>query len=78
MAVRIKDLDINMELGNNGVEFEVRSTDNSKQIGDLYVTKTGLIWCKGRKRRENGISKSWDDVVQMFKDNAWLEWRYEL
>ena len=62
MEVFIKTFDVQMEVKNNGMELEVRSSDGSKQLGDCYVTKTGLTWCTGRTRRGNGIKISWDDL----------------
>lgn len=48
MQVKIKSFDVNMEVKSNGIEFEVRNPDGSAQIGDCYLTMTGLIWCKGK------------------------------
>jgi hypothetical protein len=30
--------------------------NDGSHLGDVILTKTGLIWCKGRLRRENGTS----------------------
>jgi hypothetical protein len=65
MRVWIKDLGIDMEVKSKGIEFEVRSPDNSKQLGDVYLTKTGLTWCKGRTDRMNGKSMAWDQFIEM-------------
>lgn len=70
MAARIKSLDVDLQLGNNGVEIEVRTTDDSKQLGDLYVTRSGVIWCQGKTTRANGVKKCWDEVIQLFEENA--------
>jgi len=56
-----------MEVKSKGIEFEVRSPNNRRQLGDLYLTKTGLTWCKGRTARENGKRMSWNEFVQMMK-----------
>lgn len=47
MSVFIKDLSVAMEVKNKGVEFGVADNDG-KQIGDLIIKKTGLVWCKAR------------------------------
>ncbi len=65
MKVYIKSFDVEMEVANNGVEFEVRDTDGS-HLGDLVLTKTRLVWCQGRTRRENGVPVSWEDFI------AWM------
>ncbi len=65
MKVAIKDFDVDMEVKNKGIEFEVRDTKGKgKLLGDFYVTKANLIWCKGRTRRENGEKVSWDEFIQ--------------
>lgn len=58
-----------MDIKNNGVEFDVYSVDGSKHLGDLIVTKTGLTWCKGATRRENGAKANWDRFIE------WMEAR---
>lgn len=68
MKVSIKSFDVDMEVKNKGVEFEVRSADGSKQLGDLVLTKTNLIWCEGRTSRENGIKISWDAFIKLMNE----------
>ncbi|HUU10569.1 MAG TPA: hypothetical protein VM431_08535 [Phycisphaerae bacterium] len=65
MRVLIKSLGIDMQVKSKGIEFEVRSPDNSKQLGDVYLTKTGLIWCKGRTDRSHGKWIAWDKFISM-------------
>lgn len=65
MRVWIKSLRVDMEVKSTGIEFEVRGPDNSKQLGDVYLTKSGLTWCRGRTSRENGKSLSWNEFIQM-------------
>ena len=67
MKVSIKDLSVDMEIKNSGVELDVYSPDGSKHLGDLIVTKSGLIWCKGRTSRENGVKISWEKFIE------WME-----
>jgi len=64
MKVSVKDFSVDMELGNNGVELEIRSADGEKQLGDLYVAKKGLIWCNGKVPRKNGVAVSWDEFIE--------------
>ena len=65
MKVKIKRFSVDMEVKNNGIEFQVN--DNKGNLrGDCYVTRTGLIWCEGRIKKENGVSVSWDDFI------AWM------
>ena len=65
--VYVKDLFVEMEVKNKGVEFEVR--DNDKQLGDVILKKTGIEWCKGRTTAGKGVKVSWEDFI------AWVESR---
>jgi len=69
MKVSIKSFDVAMELKNNGVELEIR--DNSGNfLGDLIITKSKLIWCKGRQSRQNGKEISIKKfIAEMENDN---------
>ena len=63
MQILIKSFNVSMEVKSSGIEFEVRSPDGSQQLGDCYLTMTGLIWCKGKKAKENGIKIQWNDLT---------------
>jgi hypothetical protein len=63
MKVNIKEFNVDMQVKSSGIEFEVRTPDDSEQLGDCYVTMTGLIWCKGKKNKDNGIKISWNDFI---------------
>ena len=63
MGVHIKQFEVNMQVKSNGIEFEVRTPDGASQIGDCYLTMTGLVWCKGKTTKQNGIKISWDDLA---------------
>lgn len=63
MNVRIKSFDVNMEVKKSGIEFEVRTPDGKEQLGDCYLTMTGLIWCQGRKKKGNGVKVGWNDFI---------------
>lgn len=63
MKVYVKDLAVDMEIKNTGIELAVCDTEG-KQIGDLIVTKTKLIWCNGKTKRDNGLEVSWKDFIE--------------
>jgi hypothetical protein len=67
MKVRIKKLFVEMDVKSNGIEFEVRKPDGTAQIGDFYLTMTGLIWCEGKKGRAKGISLSWSELMELLE-----------
>jgi hypothetical protein len=56
--VTIKDLGIPLDVKNNGLEFDVSKNGH---VGDLYVTKTGIIWCEGKTSRANGRKIVWKE-----------------
>ena len=63
MKVWIKSFDVAMEVKAKGIEFEVRSPDGTSQLGDCYLTMTGLIWCKGKTGRGAGLKVTWDEFI---------------
>ncbi len=63
MKVSIKSFDVSMDLKNKGVEFEVYGNDG-KFLGDVILTRTGVVWCKGRTHRQNGIKYGWADFIK--------------
>ncbi len=64
--VTIKDLGIPLDVKTNGLEFEV---SDGGHVGDLYVTKTGIIWCEGKTTRANGRKIRWNEVRDYCKNN---------
>jgi len=63
MNVSIKDLSVSMEVKNKGIELDVYDNQDS-HLGDLIVSKSGLTWCKGRTRKENGAHTSWNEFIE--------------
>ena len=57
MKVWIKGFDVGMEIKTKGIELEIRSPQD-RHLGDLVLTKTKIIWCKGRTGRRRGKSIS--------------------
>lgn len=68
MKVSIKELSVSMEVKNKGIELDVYDNQDN-HLGDLIVTKSGLVWCKGRTRKENGAQVTWKDFI------TWMESR---
>ena len=58
MKVSVKDFAVTMEIKNKGIELDVY--DNGKHLGDLVVTKTKLVWCKGKTSVANGKQVTWE------------------
>lgn len=73
MEVWIKSLEVEMQVKQKGIELEVRSKDGENQLGDCYATMTGLIWCKGKVKRENGVKVRWEDFIEICKSEEALK-----
>ena len=69
MDVRIKNLKVAMQLGNDGVEFEIRDGEG-KHIGDLLVGRANVVWCKGKTRKKNGVRVRLIKLVGMIEETA--------
>ena len=68
MKVSVKDFAVSMEIKNKGIELDVY--DNSgKHLGDLVITKTKLVWCKGKTGVANGIDISWKDFIEYMESD---------
>jgi hypothetical protein len=62
MQVGIKDFNVAMDIKTSGIELEIYDTDGAHR-GDLVITKTKLIWCHGKTRREKGVKIRWEDFI---------------
>lgn len=69
MKVSIKDLAVSMEIKNKGIELDVYDGSN-KHLGDLVITKTKLVWCKGRTDVANGQAIKWQDFIDYMEAKA--------
>lgn len=70
MKIKIKKFEVDMELKNKGVELEVRNTKD-EFLGDIVITKTGIIWCQGKTSIKNGVRKSWEEIIEIWsKENT--------
>ena len=67
MKVGIKNFDVKMEIKNKGIELDVYD-NNNKHIGDLHITKTKLIWCKGKTSKDNGIEITWGKFIEYMEE----------
>ncbi|QRN42186.1 hypothetical protein GDR29_05845 [Xanthomonas oryzae pv. oryzae] len=65
MKVRIKDLSVTMELGNNGVIFDVYGNDETF-LGDLRLGRGKVEWCKGKNQVRQWHSSELDRTARIF------------
>ena len=66
MKVIIDDLQVSMELGNNGIILSIYDTDDSYK-GKLRIGKGTVEWCKGKTRKGNGKKANWNDLIDYFE-----------
>lgn len=66
MKVKIKSFDVDMDVKNNGVEFQVHDNDGTF-MGDVYVAKGGVTWCAGKTTRANGIKLNWSKFIKLME-----------
>lgn len=66
MNVSIKDLNVSMAIKNKGIELDVYDGDGN-HLGDLVVTKSKVIWCRGRTRSENGNALTWPKFISLME-----------
>ena len=69
MKVSVKDLAVNMELGNNGIELDVYDS-NGTHLGDLRVGKATIEWCHGKTHKGNGVQVRWPQLIEWFESQA--------
>jgi hypothetical protein len=67
MKVLVKDFRVEMEVKNTGIELEIRDTKDAF-LGDLIITRTQLIWCKGKTARQNGKKISLEKFMQLMEE----------
>jgi len=70
MKVAIKSLEADMEIKSKGVELEIYEPNGLDRLGNLVITKTELIWCAGKTRREKGTKLKWPAFVGLISAQA--------
>lgn len=65
MKIYIKQFGLDLELKNKGMMLDVYTPDGQTHLGDVQLTKTGLVWCKGKKR--TGPKVTWQEFID------WME-----
>jgi hypothetical protein len=73
MNVSIKTLYALIELKNTGMELEIRAPEDNAQLGDCYVTTSGLTWCIGKVPKRNGVPVSWEVFMEICKSKDTLK-----
>lgn len=68
MLVTIKSFDVEMQIKNKGIELDVYDNDGVNHIGDLYVSKAGITWCKGKTTRAKGVTLTWAKFTKLMEE----------
>ena len=66
MKVSVKDFQVTMQIGNNGIELDIYD-NNEQHLGDLRIGKATIEWCKGQTQKGNGIKKTWENLIKFFE-----------
>lgn len=69
MQVKIKEFSVDMDVKNKGVEFDI-SDNQGKHLGDLIVTKVGIVWCAGKTTPAKGQRVSWPTLIELLDKAA--------
>jgi hypothetical protein len=73
MNVKIKSFDVSMDVKKKGIELEVRTPNGGSQLGDCYVTMTGLVWCPGKTNKKNGVEIKWPELIDLMSSKDSLK-----
>lgn len=73
MNVKIKNFDVDVDVKQKGIEFAVRTPDGRSQLGDCCLTMTGLIWCRGKTSKSNGVRVTWAEFIDLLSSKDALK-----
>ena len=66
MKIMVKEFAVEMEVKNKGIEFGMHDNRNNF-LGDCYVNKVGLEWCKGKIPQGKGSRISWERFADLME-----------
>lgn len=70
MQIKTQPIKEAIELKNSGIAFDVYN-NGAKRIGDLAVTRNGLIWSNGgTTQRSKGVTVKWDDFISWIQTKS--------
>ena len=61
MQIKTQPFKEAIEIKSSGIAFDVYN-NGAKRIGDLAVTKNGLVWSNGSAQRK-AVTVKWDDFI---------------
>lgn len=69
MRVIVRDIDVAIELGNNGITMEVRDSAGGL-VGKLRLGKATVEWCQGKVSIGKGKMVPIEDVIDYIRQNG--------
>lgn len=66
MQVKIKDMQVSMDLGTKGIELEIKDNAGT-HLGDLRIGKANAEWCRGRTRVGNGVKVKLERLIELIE-----------
>jgi hypothetical protein len=66
VQVHVRDFDVDMALGNNGITLTVYDNQGTLQ-GKLRIGRATVEWCRGRIRIGNGVRTNWNELIDWFE-----------
>jgi len=66
VKVSIKRFDVEMSLGNKGIELDIYDNKNN-HLGDIQIGKANVEWCKGKTTSGKGVRKTWEELIKWFE-----------
>ena len=68
MKLVLDNLGAGLEIKNRGIRLTV-ATPTGEHFGHLYLTKTKLVWCPGKRNKSNGVELTWRDFDSLVNEN---------
>jgi hypothetical protein len=62
MQIKTQPIKEAIEIKSSGIAFDVYN-NGAKRIGDLAITKNGLVWNNGSAQRTKGVTVKWDQFI---------------
>ncbi len=73
MQIKTQPFKEAIEIKNTGIAFDVYNS-GAKRIGDLAVTKNGLVWNNGSAQRK-AVTVKWDDFISFMQKQTQTQTR---
>ena len=69
MQIKTQPIKEAIEIKSSGIAFDVYN-NGAKRIGDLAITKNGLVWSNGSTQRTKGVIVKWDQFINWMQSQT--------